>query len=136
MTIPHSINCKCKCHAKPADKRLEIVSLQVDDEANRRCFSHAVLVGFTHPVGYRCRDCNQFYGIYSTTDQLRPITGDWTTGSHPNIAPSRFPNVATLGWRLLNWLTPAFAPVWLQERIRDSIRPPTWEIVTRWTMDD
>ena len=134
MIRPHPAECTCNCHANPSQKRMELVRLQEDEAVNHRCYSRAVLKGFANPNGFRCRDCGQFYGVDQATNQLRPIEGDQTFGPHPGMAPSRFPTVAPLGWRLLNWVTPAFAPAGFQVMIRDGIRPPAWEIVTVWTM--
>lgn len=134
MNRSHPADCKCNCHADPGNKRMEAVFLQKDDADLRRCFSHAVFEGFTNPCGFRCRDCNQYYGVDPVTNQLRPITGDQIYGPHPDIAHGPFDPAVHLGWRALNWLTPAFAPVWLQVKIWHNLRAKEWEIVTRWTM--
>lgn len=136
MATPHPLTCACRCHADPAEKRMEVIALQQDDSYHQRCFSRASLQGFNNPNGLRCRDCGQYYGYHPVTNELRPIEGNPTFGPHPgSIAAGRLAPVANLGWRVTNWLTPNSAPVWFQEKIRDGVQPPVWQIVTRWTMD-
>lgn len=133
MISLHSPNCTCACHDEPGSTRMEIVHLQQDNTVNHRRFSHAELVGFTNPNGLRCRSCGQYYGADNIKDPLRPIEGNTTVGSHPDL-PKPFPHVAPLAWRLMSWFTPAYAPLWLREKIREGLQPKEWEIVTKWTM--
>jgi len=134
MARLHPADCTCNCHADPGEKRMEAVFLQKDDPALRRCFSHAILVGFMQPNGLRCRDCGQYYGYDPVTDALRPIEGNHTSGPHPDI-PHWLASANSAGWRQVRWLTPDFAPEWLHRKIYTGTLPTTWEIVTRWTMD-